>query len=181
MAAKTTKRERDTFWREQLGILPPRNALKTITAIATARVRKVSKAIPGVTPGVCRVCSCEDDHACEGGCYWLDEAHTLCSVCGVGFLNQVVVERGRQIAKWGNHLPRGGFMTLSAVLSEETGEVSKAILEGNRKELAIECVQVAAVAMRILEYLSDGHTAAALTDHNQVLPSFKKAKKGGRS
>ncbi len=27
----------------------------------------------------CRVCGCTDDHACEGGCYWV--AGDLCSQC----------------------------------------------------------------------------------------------------
>ncbi len=31
--------------------------------------------------GVCRVCGCTDDAACEGGCYWVDETETLCSAC----------------------------------------------------------------------------------------------------
>lgn len=28
---------------------------------------------------VCRVCGCTDDHACPGGCYWVEK--DLCSVC----------------------------------------------------------------------------------------------------
>lgn len=31
------------------------------------------------TGGVCRVCGCTDDHACEGGCYWVEP--DLCSRC----------------------------------------------------------------------------------------------------
>lgn len=27
----------------------------------------------------CRVCGCTDDHACPGGCYWVEE--DLCSAC----------------------------------------------------------------------------------------------------
>ena len=27
----------------------------------------------------CRECGCTDDHACEGGCYWVEEG--LCSNC----------------------------------------------------------------------------------------------------
>jgi hypothetical protein len=33
------------------------------------------------THGVCRVCGCTDNHACEGGCSWVDDEHTLCSRC----------------------------------------------------------------------------------------------------
>lgn len=29
--------------------------------------------------GVCRVCGCTDDHACDEGCYWIDDS--LCSTC----------------------------------------------------------------------------------------------------
>ena len=31
--------------------------------------------------GVCRVCGCTEEHACEGGCHWVDETKTLCSEC----------------------------------------------------------------------------------------------------
>jgi hypothetical protein len=32
-------------------------------------------------PGVCRVCGCDDDNACSGGCFWVDAEHMLCSQC----------------------------------------------------------------------------------------------------
>jgi hypothetical protein len=31
--------------------------------------------------GTCRYCTCTDDRACEGGCSWADDAHTVCSHC----------------------------------------------------------------------------------------------------
>ena len=31
--------------------------------------------------GTCRICGCTDDHACEGGCCWVDADHTVCSSC----------------------------------------------------------------------------------------------------
>ncbi len=31
--------------------------------------------------GVCQVCGCDDDHACEGGCIWANADATLCSQC----------------------------------------------------------------------------------------------------
>lgn len=31
--------------------------------------------------GVCRVCGCTDQHACDGGCSWADASHTLCTNC----------------------------------------------------------------------------------------------------
>lgn len=38
------------------------------------------------TPGVhvvgrCRSCGCIDSHPCVGGCFWVNEAHTVCSRC----------------------------------------------------------------------------------------------------
>ena len=29
----------------------------------------------------CRICGCTDDHACPGGCYWVNDEHNLCSAC----------------------------------------------------------------------------------------------------
>lgn len=34
------------------------------------------------TPGVCRGCGCTDAEGCIEGCHWVDETHTLCSMCG---------------------------------------------------------------------------------------------------
>lgn len=31
--------------------------------------------------GTCMACGCTDEKACEGGCGWADETHTLCSRC----------------------------------------------------------------------------------------------------
>lgn len=31
--------------------------------------------------GQCRECGCTDTRACEGGCAWADDSHTLCSRC----------------------------------------------------------------------------------------------------
>lgn len=31
--------------------------------------------------GTCRVCGCTDEHACDGGCWWVDSSRTLCSTC----------------------------------------------------------------------------------------------------
>lgn len=33
------------------------------------------------TTGTCRYCECTDDKACEVGCAWADDAHTVCTVC----------------------------------------------------------------------------------------------------
>ena len=32
-------------------------------------------------PGHCQVCGCTDRYGCPAGCWWVDRAHTLCSVC----------------------------------------------------------------------------------------------------
>ena len=34
----------------------------------------------------CRVCGCTWDHACEGGCYWIED--DLCSACAVKICNK---------------------------------------------------------------------------------------------
>ncbi|HXR41769.1 MAG TPA: ParB/RepB/Spo0J family partition protein [Acidothermaceae bacterium] len=31
--------------------------------------------------GVCKMCGCTEDEACEGGCAWMDRTETLCSAC----------------------------------------------------------------------------------------------------
>lgn len=36
---------------------------------------------PMVATGICRYCLCVDERACEGGCGWVDEDHTICSAC----------------------------------------------------------------------------------------------------
>lgn len=66
-------------------------------------------------------------------------------------LRDVLNERNKQDAKWGeqNHTP----MKWLAILTEEVGEVAKAILEGNHGEYRKELVQVAAVAVASIESL----------------------------
>jgi hypothetical protein len=31
----------------------------------------------------CRICGCDDLHACEGGCYWISDSDDLCSRCAL--------------------------------------------------------------------------------------------------
>jgi hypothetical protein len=45
------------------------------------RRRKIAAWFTWHPRGVCTECGCTDDHACEGGCTWVDERHTLCSRC----------------------------------------------------------------------------------------------------
>ena len=59
-------------------------------------------------------------------------------------------ERARQDRLWGDQSARDRWLWL-AILTEEVGEVAKAILEG--KPLRGELVQVAAVAVAALEAL----------------------------
>ena len=33
------------------------------------------------TPGQCFACGCTDHNACDGGCSWANERHTLCDRC----------------------------------------------------------------------------------------------------
>lgn len=64
-------------------------------------------------------------------------------------LNEVETERWRQEGKWGeqNH-DSPLYLT---IMVEEVGEVAKAILEHRRQEVRAELVQVAAVAVAMIE------------------------------
>lgn len=33
------------------------------------------------TSGKCQICGCTEDHACRGGCAWVDQAQMYCSQC----------------------------------------------------------------------------------------------------
>lgn len=70
---------------------------------------------------------------------------------------EIRLERGRQDAKWGrdsiiHRTAEAGYR----VLGEEVGEVAKAINERDRNGLRRELIQVAAVAVAILEALEAG-------------------------
>jgi hypothetical protein len=76
----------------------------------------------------------------------------------------ITAERGRQAAKWAGRHAWGhgdcsgdGVATAVkvTVLTEETGEVARAFLDGNHDGFRTELVQVAAVACAILESLHD--------------------------
>lgn len=76
-------------------------------------------------------------------------------------------ERQRQNIKWGgdnivNRTTEAGFR----VLGEETGEVAKAINERDRAQCRRELVQVAAVAVAMIEALDAG--ALLVTPKNTV-------------
>jgi NTP pyrophosphatase (non-canonical NTP hydrolase) len=64
-------------------------------------------------------------------------------------LSDVVAERDRQDAKWGeqNHPP----MKWVAILAEEVGEVAEAALDGGGPEYRAEMVQAAAVCLAAVE------------------------------
>ncbi len=64
-------------------------------------------------------------------------------------LKQVAGERARQDAKWGeqNHQPEKWM----CILTEEVGEAAKAILEGDTANYREELVQIAAVAVSMIQ------------------------------
>lgn len=77
-------------------------------------------------------------------------------------LREVVAERDRQDAKFGwadatgrpvpgSHLPGADLHAKVSVLTEETGEVGHAVLEGDDENLAEELIQVMAVCLAWLE------------------------------
>ncbi len=67
---------------------------------------------------------------------------------------EIQIERNKQNYKWGeqNHEP----LKWLAILSEEVGEVSKAILENLLPEYRKELIQVAAVVITAIEALDRG-------------------------
>ena len=69
------------------------------------------------------------------------------------FREEVAKERERQLAKWGVqfHTPEKWFL----ILSEEVGEVAKAILEGKGEDSIAELVQVVAVIETWIESLEE--------------------------
>ncbi len=70
-------------------------------------------------------------------------------------IEAVLEERRRQDDKWGvqHHGPDGWL----AILTEELGEVAKAILEGSGLRYRDELIQVAAVAVAAVECLDLGN------------------------
>ena len=45
-----------------------------------AKAKRPSPSKSGRAPvGFCRICGCDDSHACPGGCYWVQT--DLCSAC----------------------------------------------------------------------------------------------------
>lgn len=60
------------------------------------------------TRGICRICGCTDSATCPGGCYWVNDAHTLCSSC-VALEARVKLDTNDRLAlAWLNVLARGG-------------------------------------------------------------------------
>lgn len=75
-------------------------------------------------------------------------------------LEEIKVERLKQDAKWGeqNH----ELLKWNAILGEEFGEVSKAILEGDSENYRNELIQVAAVAVAAIESFDRSSINAAI-------------------
>ena len=87
-------------------------------------------------------------------------------------ISDIIAERERQSAKWGgphqwghgdcsspdvagrvSAHPGAADLLRSAILTEEVGEVARAVLDGTPYLLRAELVQVAAVAVAWIEYL----------------------------
>lgn len=69
-------------------------------------------------------------------------------------LKEVAHERDRQDSKWGE---RDQSPTIwLPILTEEVGEVARAILEGNEANYREELIQVAAVAVAMVECIDRG-------------------------
>ena len=74
-----------------------------------------------------------------------------------GVYDEVDDERGRQWKKWGesNILRRDPHGAVS-VLTEEVGEVAKATLERDYLQMRVELIQVAAVALEMINNYDHG-------------------------
>ena len=64
----------------------------------------------------------------------------------------IEAERDRQDQMWGTSFPGRPLERWVTILTEEVGEVAKAVLDENMDDWRRELVQVAAVAVKILEY-----------------------------
>jgi hypothetical protein len=85
-------------------------------------------------------------------------------------IKKVIDERERQDKKFGA-MPRNLKPSLwLAILTEETGEVARAILEGDSDNYAVELIQVAAVAIAALE---DYYRGQPLQDVDDVCPPIR--------
>ena len=73
----------------------------------------------------------------------------------VGVIAEVMLERSRQDRKWGeqNHHPH----KWTDILMEEVGERAKALLEDDPIGYRDECIQVAAVAVAMIESFDRGN------------------------
>lgn len=82
--------------------------------------------------------------------------------------DQVIEERRRQVAKWGDQSDKGPFV-MTAILTEEVGEAAQAALkcyagEGGKTErdLEEELLQIEAVARAMREYIVRGEWSARI-------------------
>lgn len=88
-----------------------RPAVDNVSADKTTR-RQRRWAAKGTVAGTCRICGCTDDRACIGGCEWVDDSHTLCSVCYEDRKEQQLRSSQRRAAK-GTQAERLGEMMAS--------------------------------------------------------------------
>lgn len=93
----------------------------------------------------------EPDHDCPGIPHELYVMADLAPKTREILIARILDERRRQDEKWGQQ--DHSVNVWHAILSEEVGEVARAILEGDVKAYAKELVQVAAVAMAAVEAL----------------------------
>lgn len=52
---------------------------RRVDSSAGVRIREGDPAPRPLAERVCRVCGCTQNHACEGGCWWIND--DLCSSC----------------------------------------------------------------------------------------------------
>lgn len=114
-------------------------------------------------PGTCRVCSCTDANACEGGCSWADDAQTICTLCldaselaakVLGILGQLGPRMRPPIV-----LPSPAWPDLTFEQQQLLTMAHRRIVEANREMLLEEISQDAINAMisqrAIVQFLAE--------------------------
>lgn len=64
--------------------------------------------------GTCMACGCTDDAACEGGCFWIDPSHLLCSVCLALALEEIDTRKPSTVTRTCDEA--GDFVSLTVPL-----------------------------------------------------------------
>jgi hypothetical protein len=122
--------------------------------------------------GTCIVCGCTDARACPGGCFWIDEEHTLCSACA-GLGNQNGTEQKKIEQKLTGQLdPDGGMMmrrqrrpvALGVGIHEQTSKIMLGDVLTKRIFVLLTTDMAREVAAHMLQLADEADIAASARD-----------------